>query len=152
LLERDLKPTATKPKSTAKETKEVAENQVRGPESHLSSPVFGGSVGIGGSGSGASSFGNQFGAYVQALQQRIASKWRTSELDARLKSAPQCVVAFEIQRDGSVQDLRVVQSSGNQQLDLSTLRAVTEAGPFEPLPQGYKSSAAKMEVAFKLQR
>jgi protein TonB len=152
LLDRDLKPTANKPKSTAKETKEVAENQVRSSESHVSSPIFGATAGSGGIGARSSTFGNQFGAYVQALQQRISSKWRAAELDARLKNVPQCVVSFEILRDGRLQALRVVQSSGNQELDLSAQRAVTEASPFEPLPQGYSGSVAKMEVGFKLQR
>ncbi|HEY3742770.1 MAG TPA: energy transducer TonB [Bryobacteraceae bacterium] len=152
LLERDLKPTAKKPRSTAKETKEVAENQVRSPESRVSSPIFTGSVGSGGIGARSSTFGNQFGAYMQAVQQRISSKWRPTELDARLKNGPTCVVAFNIMRDGKVDGLRVVQGSGNQELDLSAQRAVTEASPFEPLPQGYPGSVAKMEVGFKLQR
>ncbi len=152
LLERDLKPLSSKPKSSMADKREVADNQVRSPESRVSSPIFGGMMGSGGIGARSSTFGDQFGAYVQALQQRISSKWRASELDARLKSVPVCIVSFEIQRDGRVQGLRVAQSSGNQELDLSALRAVTEASPFEPLPQGYQSSVAKMEVGFKLQR
>jgi len=152
LLERDLKPTANKPKSTAKETQQVAENQVRSPESRVSSPIFGGTMGTGGIGARSSTFGNQFGAYVQVLQERIAQKWKASELDARLKSVPVCIVYFEILRDGRIQNMRVAQTSGNQELDLSAQRAVTEASPFEPLPQGYQSSVAKMEVGFKLQR
>jgi protein TonB len=147
-----LKPTANKPKSTAKETQQVADNQVRNSESRVSNPIFSGTVGSGGIGARSSTFGDQFGAYLQVLQQRISSKWRASELDARLKNVPTCVVAFEILRDGRVQSLRVVQSSGNQELDLSALRAVTEASPFEPLPPGYQGSVAKMEVGFKLQR
>jgi protein TonB len=152
LFERDLKPTANKPKSTAKETQQVAENQVRSPDSRVSSPIFGGTIGSGGTGVRSSTFGNQFGAYVQALQERISQKWRASELDARLRAVPVCVVYFEILRDGRMQGLRVAQSSGNQELDLSAQRAVTEASPFEPLPQGYQGSVAKMEVGFKLQR
>ena len=152
LLERDLKPTATKKKSSTSEKQEVATNQVRSSESRVSSPIFGGIVGSGGIGARSSTFGDQFGAYVQALQQRISSKWHAAELDARLKAVPVCIVAFEILRDGRQQGLRVVQSSGNQELDLSALRAVTEASPFEPLPQGYQGLSAKMEVGFKLQR
>ena len=152
ILEKELKQTSDKRKSSAKETKEVAANQVTSSESHVSSPLFGGAPGSGGIGAKSSTFGNQFGAYVQALQQRISSKWRASELDARLKTVPQCIVAFEIKKDGRVDGLKVVQSSGNQELDLSALRAVTEASPFDPLPQGYQGSTAKMEVGFKLQR
>lgn len=152
LLERDLKQTSPKPRSTFKETREVAENQMRSPDSRVSSPLYGGSVGSGGIGARSSTFGNQFGAYVDVLQQRIASKWRPAEIDARVRTLPQCIVAFEILRDGRVQGLKVVQTSGNEQLDLTAMRAVTEASPFEPLPQGFQKSSAKMEVGFKLQR
>ena len=152
LLDRDLKPTASKPKSVSKEPQQVAENQLKSAESHVSSPLFGGTIGSGGIGARSSTFGNQFGAYVSALQQRISSKWRASDLDPRLKTVPTCIIAFDIRRDGRIEDLRVVQSSGNQELDLSAQRAVTEASPFEPLPQGYQGSVAKMEVGFKLQR
>ena len=152
LLERDLKPTSDKKKSSTNEKREVADNQVKSSESRVSSPIFGGTMGSGGIGARSSTFGNQFGAYVQALQERIASKWRAAELDARLKAVPVCIVAFEIERNGRMAGLRVVQSSGNQELDLSAQRAVTEASPFEPLPPGYQGSVAKMEVGFKLQR
>lgn len=151
LLERDLKPTSTKKKSSASEKQEVAENKLRSAESQVGSPLIG-KPGIGGISAGSSAFGNQFGGYVETLQQKIASKWRASDLDPRLKNSPLCIVAFEIQRDGRTSSPRIVQSSGSQELDLSALRAVTEASPFEPLPQGYQSSSAKMEVGFKLQR
>ena len=151
LLARDLKPTSEKKKSSTSEKQEVADNQVRSAESKPSNPLFG-TVGSGGIGARSSAFGNQFGGYVQTLQQRIASKWRAAELDASLKNSPLCVVAFEIERDGRIQGLRVVQTSGSQVLDLSAQRAVTEASPFEPLPAGYQGSTAKMEVGFKLQR
>lgn len=152
LLQQDLKPMSNKKKSSTNEKQEVADNQVRSAESRVSSPLFGGVIGSGGIGARSSTFGDQFGAYVQALQQLISSKWHASELDARLKSVPVCMVAFEIQRNGSIDRPRVVQSSGNQEVDLSAIRAVTEASPFQPLPQGYKGSSAKMEVGFKLQR
>ena len=109
-------------------------------------------VGSGGIGVGSSAFGNQFGAYLQAVQQRISSKWRAADVDGRLKNPPPVLISFEILRNGEVRAVRVLQSGGNQTFDLSAQRAVVEAGPFEPLPQGYKGASALVEVAFKLER
>ena len=118
----------------------------------VSSPLFAGMVGSGGVGVGSSAFGNQFGAYLQAVQQRISGKWKPGEVDQRLKNPPPVIVSFEILRNGQVQSVRVLQSGGSQTFDLSAQRAVVEAGPFEPLPQAYKGGSATIEVAFKLQR
>jgi periplasmic protein TonB len=150
LLAKDLA-TADKPKSNYKEKKELAKNQLTSDESRVSSPLFGGMVGNAGIGARSSTLGNQFGAYVEAVQRRISSKWRPSDVDSSLK-VPMCIVQFDILRDGRVGNLRVVQPSGNVSLDLSAKRAVEEANPFEPLPAGFTKSSASMEVAFKLQR
>ena len=118
----------------------------------VSSPLFAGMVGSGGIGVGSSAFGSQFGAYLQAVQQRISAKWRASDVDARLKNPPPVLISFELLRNGEVRAVQVLQSGGNQTFDLSAQRAVVEAGPFEPLPQGYKGTSATIEVAFKLER
>ncbi len=118
----------------------------------VSSPLFAGMVGAGGIGVGSSTFGNQFGAYLQAVQQRISGKWKPGDVDQRLKNPPPVVVSFDILRNGEVRSIRVLQSGGSQTFDLSAQRAIIEAGPFEPLPSAYKGASATIEVGFKLQR
>jgi periplasmic protein TonB len=117
----------------------------------LNSPLLG-KVGTGGIGVGSSAMGDQFGAYLQAVQQRISSKWRSGDVNPRLRSAPPVLVSFVILRNGDVRDVRVLQTGGDSTYDLSAQRAVVEAGPFEPLPTAYKGSSALIEVAFKLER
>ena len=73
-------------------------------------------------------------------------------MDARLRTLPPAIVTFEILRNGQVQNVRVVQSSGNRALDYSAERAVLQAGPFEPLPAAYGGSSASIEFWFQLQR
>jgi TonB family protein len=51
-----------------------------------------------------------------------------------------------------VKNAKVAQSSGNNTLDLSSLRAVMDAGPFPPLPANYSGSQAEVELRFQLQR
>ncbi len=100
----------------------------------------------------AGAFGYRFGGYRDLIEQRVAQKWRTDEIDPRIQTAPTVIVTFEIQRSGSITNVRVLQSSGNRALDYSAQRAVFEAGPFPPLPQAYERSSADIEIWFTLKR
>lgn len=118
----------------------------------LVSPMVG-QTGSGGVGVGAGSpFGNRFGNYVTILRQKVAEKWRTGDVDARIRTAPPAIVTFDLLRDGSVRDVHIAQSSGNSVLDYSAQRAIYDASPFPPLPGGYARSDAVIEFWFELRR
>ncbi len=118
----------------------------------LVSPLVG-QVGSGGVGVGLGSpFGNRFGNYVMILRQRVAEKWHTEDLDPRIHTLPTAIVTFDLMRDGSVRNVRVAQTSGNQLLDQSAQRAIYEASPFPPLPPAYDRNAATIEFWFELRR
>jgi protein TonB len=115
------------------------------------SPMFQ-KPGSGGVGIGQNSvLGNQFGAYADLVIRRVTDKWQTNGL-ASLRTAPMAVITFDIQRDGSVRNIKVAQSSGNAALDTSAQRAVQDAAPFEPLPSQYNRNEATVELRFQLQR
>jgi protein TonB len=97
-----------------------------------------------------SALGNQFGWYLDLVKQRIAQKWDTTQVDARVSSAPPVVLDFEIRQDGSISGIRTMQSSGNPAVDFSAQRAILQAAPFPNLPGGY--SSAPMEILFQLRR
>jgi protein TonB len=118
----------------------------------LVSPLIG-QPGSGGIGVGQGSpFGNRYGYYVDLLRQRVAQKWRTGDVDPRIRTAPPAIVTFTIRRDGSISGVRVVQPSGNLALDLSAQRAIAEAAPFPPLPSGYERNDVSIEFWFELKR
>ncbi len=129
-------------------------NQLYSPAgAAASSPIYGTTSGAGTVGLGAGSpFGARFGYYEQILRQRVARAWRTNEVDPRLQSAPPIIVTFEIRRDGSVRNLRVLQPSGNATLDYSAQRAILEAGPFPRLPDAYERDSALIEFWFQWKR
>ncbi len=114
------------------------------------SPLAGssGTVGIGPRGS----LGQRFGWYGDMLQQRVGQKWRTDEVDPRVQTAPPVIITFDILKDGSARNVRILQGSGNRTLDLSAQRAIYEAAPFPPLPQGYERDDAQIEFWFELKR
>jgi protein TonB len=118
----------------------------------LTSPMVG-MTGSGGIGVGTGSpFGNRFGYYVDLLRQRVAEKWRTTDVDARIQTAPPVVVTFTIHRNGSVSDVRIAQRSGNPILDTSAQRAIYDAAPLPPLPAGFERDSASIEFWFQLRR
>jgi periplasmic protein TonB len=119
----------------------------------LSSPMYGAQTGTGGVAMGnASAFGYRFGWYHDLLEQRVAQKWHTDEVDPRVQTAPPVIVTFELQKNGSIANVRILQGSGNRALDYSAQRAIYEAAPFPPLPQGYERSSANIEFWFQLKR
>jgi TonB family protein len=119
----------------------------------LSSPMFSAQTGTGGVGVGpGSAFGERFGAYRDLLEQRVAQKWRTEDVDPRLQTAPPVIITFEILRDGSIRGVRIDSSSGNRALDLSAQRAIYDAAPFAPLPREYERNSAQIEIWFLLKR
>jgi protein TonB len=118
----------------------------------LVSPMVG-MAGSGGVGVGSGSpFGQRYGYYVDLLRQRVAEKWRTSDVDARVQTAPPVVVTFTILRNGTVRDVRILQRSGLPALDISAQRAIYEAAPLPPLPPGFERDDATIEFWFQLRR
>jgi protein TonB len=118
----------------------------------LVSPMIG-QVGSGGVGFGQGSpFGNRFGNYALILRQRVAEKWQTGDVDPRVHTLPAAIVTFDLLRDGSVRNVHVVQTSGNQALDYSAQRAIYAASPFPPLPAAYERNDATVEFWFELRR
>ncbi len=128
----------------------LRENQVTAAEAPAArSPLFqkpGGAVGLGQN----NTLGNRFGAYADLVAQRVTEKWQNSAFAGQ--SAPVVIVTFDIQRDGSVRNAKVVQRSGNSTLDYSALRAVMDAAPFPPLPSEFDRNEANVELQFQLKQ
>lgn len=111
--------------------------------------------GAGGVGIGSDSpLGAQFGAYAKLIVDRVGQHWQTTTLNPRIQTAPAVVVTFTINRDGSVPQntIRIAQSSGILEVNISAQRAVMDAAPFPPLPAGYPRSDAQIELRFELRR
>ena len=134
--------------------KELDPNQVTATEApQVSNPLFAATPGSGRIGTGANTtLGTRFGGYASQIQQLIAQKWRTGDVDARVQTAPEVIATFELMRDGRVRNLKIVQTSGVSTLDYSVQRAILEASPFPPIPAGFDRDSARVEFWFELRR
>lgn len=116
----------------------------------MSSPDYG-IQGTNGIGVGPSNpFGQQFGWYAQQIFDRVSQKWNRADVTSRPHA--HAIVRFSLQRNGTVQNIQVVQSSGSYTLDTSAQRAVMDAVPLPPFPAGFNYNAVNVDLTFELQQ
>lgn len=76
-----------------------------------------------------------FPGYLERIVNKIGSAWRRTANRAPLKA----MVYFRVERSGRVSGIEVEESSGSFLFDQAALRAVADASPLPPLPDGYTS-------------
>jgi len=87
--------------------------------------------------------------YCTVLQRKLEGQWVPPPVSAQ--GPVQAVVVFTINRDGSVDNLALENSSGNFYFDQAALRAVQLARPLPPLPRTLNSSTLRVHVPFTWQ-
>ena len=94
--------------------------------------------------------GYDFGAYMNVLTNRIRAKWYEAMPDAaRQGQKGRVVLIFTVLRNGAIQNLRVVASSGTQSLDEAARNAVQSASPFSALPEEFRDNHIDLQFAFR---
>ncbi len=76
--------------------------------------------------------------YLKRLTKRIDEHLRPLDRKPRGRT----VVFMKIERDGTLTELRMEQSSGDREADLIALQAAKKASPFGQMPQSFKSGMA----------
>jgi TonB family protein len=89
-------------------------------------------------------FAAQFPQYVETMQRRVNDKWLESTSSIPLV----CIATFTILRNGTITNIRVTQSTGNQSADMSAVQALQSSNPVDRLPQGYAGTSANVEFQF----
>jgi len=119
----------------------VAETGARGQGFGLSS--------AGGSGSGSRLDVADFCCpdYIIQMVQRVRSNWV-----AQAEVPGMAVVKFTIQRDGKIVDISLERSSGYQNIDLSSQRALFVTKTLNPLPAQFPNPTLTVHLNFEYQR
>ena len=147
-IQEKVKPQKQPPQQQKNYTVPAAPNQVYSQTKQaVSNPMFappagGGQIGIGPN----SMLGNRFGVYAQLIRDRLLQNWQTNGL--RGQSGP-AVVDFHIE-NGRILDAKVVQSSGNPEIDNSALRAVYASDPLTPYPPALAGNNILAEFTFNV--
>jgi TonB family protein len=96
--------------------------------------------------SGAAAGSNSYWTLVQSL---ISRHWEPTPIDMTGQTYTM-IVKFRIQRDGTIKNVVIQQSSGNAYLDLAALRAVQKT-PFLPaFPAAMAESYQDVEMLFRV--
>jgi TonB family protein len=130
-------------------------NEIRSDTgAQASSPIFSGTKSEAGAGvglTGADPFGQGFAWYSAALQRAVGESWRRTLSQANGAAKQPATVRFTILRNGSIQDIQVVGSSGNRSVDYTAQRAIVGINPFRPLPPQLGRSSIVVDIFFQMQ-
>ena len=112
----------------------------------------GGSTGVAAQGQGGGDFGARYPWYVDSVRTRIRQSWDQNTIDAAVRAAHRAhsVMTFRINADGTVTNVRLSQSSGNQSMDYSAQRALLSLGSVNRLPNDYMGSYVDVTFDFDL--
>ncbi len=84
-----------------------------------------------------------FAWYIQRVHAKIQERWEGRAIQGR-----QPEVIFEIARNGQLKRIGLGRSSGNPAYDQLAMRAIAEANPFPPLPDGFGKSVLTIGLQF----
>lgn len=131
------KPTTKKDQQTKKSDGETVDKRLQaGLQRYLGESSDAGGKGFGAASVGGKGMGGgvqrppEFFIYEKIVRSRIKEMWRWHDTRTQLITQ----VAFEIEPDGRVKNVRVVKSSGDGGFDDSVVRAVSKASPLPPPP------------------
>ena len=103
-------------------------------------------------GEGGGDFASRYGWYVESVKRRVQSNWLQNTIDPAVRQAhvARVTAQFTIYRDGTVKDIKIVQTSGNASMDNSGLRALYSSNPMPALPSDYGESYVTVTFDFDL--
>ena len=97
-------------------------------------------------------FGSRFSWYVDQVRRKVSENWLQYEIDPSISSARRVYIDFDINKNGTPDNIRIEQSSGIPSLDQSAVRALKRIDSFGPLPAGYSGNKVSVEFWFDYKR
>jgi TonB family protein len=93
--------------------------------------------------------GVDFGPYLARVVFSVRRNWYSMiPVAAKLGQKGRVGIVFEILKDGSVPQLRLVASSGSDPLDRAAIGAIRAANPFPPLPEEFSGEHLVLQFIF----
>jgi periplasmic protein TonB len=114
-------------------------------------PTPGGGTPVTVKGQGGGDFASRYGWYIEGVRRGVGQNWLQSTIDPAVRAARQAhtVMTFRINRDGSVSNVQMSQTSGNLSMDNSARRAL-DGIHFGPLPNDYNGKSVDVIFDFDL--
>ncbi|MFQ5853383.1 MAG: TonB family protein [Candidatus Binatia bacterium] len=90
----------------------------------------------------------EYTAYLEQVKKGIVRAWKYPEQASQKREEGKVDVEFTILRDGRLENVRVLGSSGFPSLDREAIRAVRAASPFNPIPEGIALEQLSIRFTF----
>jgi len=81
-------------------------------------------------------YGARYGYYFGIIGRKVAQNYFTDSINAAASNGKNAVVVFDVEKDGTIQNLRLNQRSGSPTLDAAAMAAIQRIDTFGPLPAG----------------
>ncbi len=103
-------------------------------------------------GQGGGDFATRYGWYIEAVRRAVNQNWLQNTIDPGVRAARRAktTLTFTINRDGTVKNIRIAESSGNRSMDDSASRALLSIEHFPPLPADYSGRYVDVTFDFDL--
>ncbi len=85
--------------------------------------------------------------YIGDMIRRVHQNW-----NSRQGTVAVAIMRFTIHRDGTISEIQLAQSSGNQMLDFLANRAMLATRQLGPLPDAYPNQTLTVNLSFEYQR
>jgi len=87
-------------------------------------------------------------AYMRMLRDRIESIWKYPEEAARRRLTGDLYIKFTIRKNGRLESVELVRTSGYRDLDEAAIQALKKADPYWPLPDNYEKDVLEITGHF----
>ncbi len=90
----------------------------------------------------------KYWSYLQKMKQKIEMVWEYPEYAKQRGIGGQLKINFSIDKDGKIEKMMLVDSSGLKVLDDAAMKALKDASPFPPFPDTWDISRLNIEGTF----
>jgi protein TonB len=90
----------------------------------------------------------QYRGYMRLLREKIESIWKYPSEAAKRGISGDLYIRFEIKRDGTLADIELMRTSGYRDLDEAAIKALKDAQPYWPLPDGFEKETLEIKGHF----
>ncbi len=87
-------------------------------------------------------------SYFTKLKERIYQIWKYPKESQARREQGNIRIVFTLRKDGYLENVRIIQSSGFKNLDREVLRTIRVASPYNPFPESWEEEKLKIPASF----
>ena len=87
-------------------------------------------------------------SYFTKLKERIYQVWKYPKQSQARREQGNIRIVFTLRKDGYLENVRIIQSSGFENLDREVLRTIRVASPYNPFPESWEEEKLKIPATF----